>query len=100
MYYSKIKTTKKLATIPIKTQATPQEIEMRNIAAELSPRNLPSHLLRELAASLALVSSPKPGDLPFQQPTKYEFILNVKTAAMLGLTVPQQLLATADEVIE
>ena len=42
----------------------------------------------------------KASDLPFQQPTKYELIINLKVAKELGLTVPLSLLATADEVIE
>jgi len=62
--------------------------------------NVPDNFRRAADYVDRILKGAKPGDLPIQEPVRFDFVVNLKTARELGLTIPRTILLLADEVIE
>jgi putative tryptophan/tyrosine transport system substrate-binding protein len=69
-----------------------------NIAA--GPDNIGSHSLRTVGEFLTMIKDARLGDLPVEQPTRFELVVNLELAKALGITIPPSRLTRANEVIE
>jgi putative tryptophan/tyrosine transport system substrate-binding protein len=84
----------RLPTLAISAEAVPYGLLMAY------GQDLPDFFRRAAAYTDKILKGAKPADLPVEQPTKIKLVVNLKTAKILGLTMPQSLLLSADEVIE